>query len=280
MTGGNRSHLVDCEKLDADQRTTSPEANFMEIGFNAIVFFHIVVGSIGLISFWVPVVARKRRGLHTQAGKVFAYAMLATAVSAALAAVLTLLDPLATHPETSARYAVSLRAVNGLMLLYLAAITFAAAFTGLRAARLKRRWGGHGDGAEVAVHLIAFLLALAVLVVGWQLGSWLMMGLSMIGLSGAPGTLRRLRRIPNQGQEWKYQHMGAMLGAGIAAHTAFLVFGAGRFVDSSLGNSVWVWLAPTLIGVPAISIWTRVLRRRDAETHPTTKQTPSLEARA
>ncbi|MEM1412727.1 MAG: hypothetical protein AAGH19_10255 [Pseudomonadota bacterium] len=245
-------------------RHAQPETDRMETLFNTLVLFHIAVGSIGLTSFWVPVVARKRRGLHTQAGKVFAYAMLATALSAALAALLTLLAPLATHPEISSRYANNLRAVNGLMLLYLAAITFAAAFTGLKAARLKRRWGAHRERLETAIHGSAFVLAIAVLLVGWQRGSWLMMGLSLIGLLGTPGTLRRILNRPNQGMEWKYQHMGAMLAAGIAAHTAFLVFGAGRFVDSSLGNSIWVWLAPTLIGVPAIALWTRIHRRRDA----------------
>lgn len=191
--------------------------------------------------------------------------MLATAASAALAALLTLIDPLTTHPEVSSRYAVSLRAVNGLNLLYLAAITFAAAFTGLRAAGLKRGWGAHGDRTELAVQVAAFLLAGATLFVGWKVDSVLMMAISFIGLLGTPGNIRRILFKPNQGLEWKYQHMGAMLGAGIAAHTAFFVFGAGRFVESSLGGSVWVWLAPTLVGMPATMIWERILRRQEQQ---------------
>jgi len=78
--------------------------------------------------------------------------------------------------------------------------------------------------------------------------------------------------------EWKYQHMGSMLGAGIAAHTAFLVFGAGRFVDSSLSNSPLVWLAPTIIGVPATIIWTRYYRRQEKRRKSATSfPTQSLE---
>ncbi len=234
----------------------------MEAIFNAIVLFHIVAGSIGLASFWLPVFARKRKGLHTKAGKIFAYAMLVTAISAAIAAVLTLIAPLITHPEISSRHVVSLRAVNGLMLLYLSAITFGAAFTGLRAVRMKRSWGSHRDIGELCVHGVSFLLALSVLVIGWHLDSALMMGMSVIGLIGAPINFHRIAAVPNQGQEWKYQHMSSMLAAGIAAHTAFLIFGSSRFIDSSLGGSVWVWLAPTLIGVPAMMIWTRTLRRK------------------
>ncbi|MEM7704998.1 MAG: hypothetical protein AAF358_05565 [Pseudomonadota bacterium] len=246
----------------------------MELLFKAVVLVHIVVGSIGLASFWLPVFARKRRGLHTQAGKVFAYAMMVTAASAAVAALLTLIDPLATHPETSSRYAVNLRAVNGLMLLYLSAITFAAAFAGLRAVRMKRAWGGHRSQVELLIHGSSFVLAGAVLVTGWYLDSVLMMSLSAIGLLGAPGTMRRILSVPNRGLEWKYQHMSSMLGAGIAAHTAFLVFGSSRFIHSSLGSSVWVWLAPTLIGVPATMIWTRILRRKESPGDRVTTNQP------
>jgi hypothetical protein len=235
----------------------------METLFNSIVLLHIVVGSVGLASFWVPVFARKQKGLHTQAGKIFAYAMMVTAISAAAAAILTLIDPLATHPETSSRYAASLRAINGLMLLYLAAITFNAAFAGLRAVRMKRCYGGHRALDELFSNGVSFVLAIAVLLVGWQTGSVLMMALSAIGIMGTPGNVRLIMWTAKSPWEWKYQHMGSMLGAGIAAHTAFLVFGAGRFVDSSLSNSVLVWLAPTLIGIPATLIWTRYYRRQE-----------------
>ncbi len=250
----------------------------MESLFNTIVLIHIVVGSIGLASFWVPVFARKRKGLHTQAGKIFAYSMLATGATAAFAAMLTLAFPLVTHPETPARYEASLRAVNGLMLLYLAVITFSSAFGGLRAVQLKRDFGGHREHADLAINMLGFALALAVLVVGWRMNSILMMGLSMIGIIGIPGNIRLLLWKPKSPLEWKYQHMGSMLGAGIAAHTAFLVFGAGRFVDSSLSSSPLVWLAPTIIGVPATMIWTRYYRRQEKRLKSAIPLTPqSLE---
>lgn len=235
----------------------------MELLFKTIILFHIAVGSIGLASFWVPVFARKRKGLHTQAGKIFAYSMMATGATAACAALLTLALPLVTHPETPARYEASLRAVNGLMLLYLAVITFSSAFGGLRAVRLKGDFGGHRERADLAINVLGFVLSLAVLIVGWRMNYAVMIGLSLIGIIGIPGNIRLLLWKPKSPLEWKYQHMGSMLGAGIAAHTAFLVFGMGRFVDSSLGNSVWVWLAPTIIGVPATMIWTRYYRQQE-----------------
>jgi hypothetical protein len=247
----------------SDAGVPQAETITVETIFNAIVFVHVIVGSVGLASFWLPVFAPKRRGLHTRAGRVFAYAMMATGFSAALASTLTLLAPLATHPETSSRYEESLRAVNGLMLLYLAVITFLSAFGGLRAVRLKSAYGGHRERLDLSLNILGFILAAAVMIVGWRMGSVLMMGLSLIGLLGIPGNIRLLFLAPTSPREWKYHHLSSMLGAGIAAHTAFLVFGAGRFVDSSLTGHPLVWLAPTLVGVPAIRFWKRYYRRQE-----------------
>ena len=135
----------------------------MENLFEIFLLMHIVAGSIGLTSFWIPIFARKGRGLHSKAGKVFAYAMMATATSAAIVALLTIIDPLATHPTTSSRYAINLRAINGLMLLYLAVLTYGAAFTGLRAVRMKLSRGAHRDALELGIQGAVFLLAAAVL---------------------------------------------------------------------------------------------------------------------
>ncbi len=66
---------------------------------------------------------------------------------------------------------------------------------------------------------------------------------------------------------WMYEHLGAMLGAGIAFHTAFAVFGASRLFD--IGLTGWVsvipWVLPAAVGIPATIIWTRSYRRRYGE---------------
>jgi hypothetical protein len=58
--------------------------------------------------------------------------------------------------------------------------------------------------------------------------------------------------------------MNAMIGTGIAFHTAFAVFGSGRLFD--LGLEGWVavipWILPALIGIPAVAIWTRHYQRK------------------
>ena len=59
---------------------------------------------------------------------------------------------------------------------------------------------------------------------------------------------------------WWFEHMTSMLGACIAATTAFLVVNAQRWGLDTF--SILVWLAPAIVGVPAIAIWTGYYRRK------------------
>jgi hypothetical protein len=54
-----------------------------------------------------------------------------------------------------------------------------------------------------------------------------------------------------------------MIGAGVAFHTAFAVFGMSRLVDTGILGPVAVlpWILPTLIGVPAAMLFSRKYRR-------------------
>ena len=66
---------------------------------------------------------------------------------------------------------------------------------------------------------------------------------------------------------WMYEHIGAMLGSGIAFHTAFAVFGSAQLIDINLAGWLQVvpWIAPTIIGIPAILLWTRHYQRKFGE---------------
>ncbi|MEM9303438.1 MAG: hypothetical protein AAGE01_15080 [Pseudomonadota bacterium] len=234
----------------------------MHNAFSTLILAHVVLGAVALCSFWIPAFAPKRRGLHTRAGQVFAWTMMATASLAGAASVLTLVAPLATHPEAAqtARSALNLRLGSGLMLGYLASITFVAAFSGLRAIRLRGNHAAHRSPSEIIANVVAFGLAVAVLVAGIRYEAMLLIGLSVIGLIGVPGNLRFIFATPKTPQDWLYQHISSMLGAGIAAHTAFLIFGTNRLAPQ-LASEPLVWLAPTLIGVP-VTHWLIRKRRR------------------
>ena len=76
--------------------------------------------------------------------------------------------------------------------------------------------------------------------------------------------LHYMRREPNNRMAWFYEHIGAILGAGIAFHTAFAVFGASRLFEFRLPGAWQVvpWILPALVGIPAIVLTTRHYRRK------------------
>ena len=52
--------------------------------------------------------------------------------------------------------------------------------------------------------------------------------------------------------DWMKEHIVSMGTSGIAAHTAFLVFGASRVLPIALTQSSWAfipWVAPSVVGV-------------------------------
>jgi hypothetical protein len=75
---------------------------------------------------------------------------------------------------------------------------------------------------------------------------------------------------------WWFEHMSSMLGACIAATTAFLVVNAPRLGFDTF--SILVWLAPSIVGVPVIAIWTGYYRRKFARTTGTRAPGSGLQA--
>ena len=62
--------------------------------------------------------------------------------------------------------------------------------------------------------------------------------------------------------------MECMLVAGIAFHTAFLVFGARSLLGGSLIEGSWSflpWVLPTAVGLPAVHFWTRFYKKKFGE---------------
>ncbi|MGD0442904.1 MAG: hypothetical protein ABSA39_03115 [Edaphobacter sp.] len=81
-----------------------------------------------------------------------------------------------------------------------------------------------------------------------------------IGMSGAAGQLLSFVQKPKEKMFWWYTHLGNMIGSYIAAWSAFSVVTLTRVI----GNHWYVWLWPTMIGVPAIAVTTAYYRRKFA----------------
>ena len=59
-----------------------------------LVNTHILFGAASLVLFWIPVVARKGSPLHVRAGRYYSIAMYVVSVSAFVASMLVLADPI------------------------------------------------------------------------------------------------------------------------------------------------------------------------------------------
>jgi hypothetical protein len=79
-----------------------------------------------------------------------------------------------------------------------------------------------------------------------------------IGILMAAGRIYEFLRPPRDRMFWWYEHLQGMLGSYIAAWTAFSVVTLSRL----FGSTWYVWLWPTIIGVPAISLTTAYYQRK------------------
>jgi hypothetical protein len=92
----------------------------------------------------------------------------------------------------------------------------------------------------------------------------LLYALSPIGIFTGLDIKTAVRNKHQYKKTWLYEHLLALLGTGIAFHTAFAVFGAGQIFNLSFSGFTQVvpWITPALIGTPAISIWTRIYKKK------------------
>lgn len=228
---------------------------------------HVVFGAVGLIAFWFPIFAKKGGRLHRQAGTVFkwcAYIVLAAA-AVALAIRVTALTFQGITPFSDA-------GPYGFIIFlgYLVVVTFVVLHHGVTVLNNKRDPGLMKTPANLLLAWLAIgasttIVAYALLVSPPT--KILLLALSPIGFLSGRGILRFINSPPASSRAWFYEHLGAMIGAGIAFHTAFFVFGSSRLFD--IGLTGWVaaipWLAPTAIGIPATIILTSHYRRKFGE---------------
>ena len=153
-------------------------------------------------------------------------------------------------------------------LAYLAGVTLAAGWQGIWAIETKREPKAMRTPFSVALNALIFLAGLIVLVLGIKHGSGPLIALSPLGPFICGGNLSYLLRGPQSRMHWWYEHLGSMIGTGIAGYTAFVVFGGSRLFPSVARSQLYTifWVLPALIGVPAIYMTIAYYRRKFHET--------------
>jgi uncharacterized membrane protein len=226
-----------------------------------ILYLHIAGGSAALLSMIIPMLTRKGGPSHRRSGWVFVGGMTIVSTTAlALSVARYLFDP---RPEAKA---------FALFLFYIAILTGAGVSSGIRALRTKDRTVARSHAWDIGLAALLTLTALAMAAYGIRTGRVLFVGFSVIGLVNGAQGLKYWLRPPAHPMHWWFQHMSSMLGSCIAATTAFLVVNAPQAGLSRL--SLIVWFAPSVIGAPAIAIWTAYYKRRFASSAMPTPHSP------
>lgn len=230
-------------------------------------FVHVLFGAIGLMAFWIPIFAKKGAVNHVRYGKIFvwsAYVVLGFAAIALLARITDLAARGVGPADEPALFAFIV------FLGYLTFVTFVIVRHGVAVLRHKGNPAALRTSLNMVLAYGALIASLGIVLYALLISppnKILLFALSPIGFGTGMGNLRYMNSAAPSRRGWMYEHLGAMLGAGIAFHTAFAVFGSTRLFD--IGLSGWVavipWIAPAVIGIPAITLWTRHYRRKFGE---------------
>ncbi|MEL6593510.1 MAG: hypothetical protein AAFQ87_10560 [Bacteroidota bacterium] len=235
----------------------------MESIFNIILGLHITAGTISLILFWIPVIVKKRKGLHTKIGRIYVYTMWIVVISSAvlcglnifrdrmiMAAFLGVITVLTAHP-----------------LWYAIAILKYKKNLPLRIVRIRQVLSAVLFAGSVGITIWSILL-------GVQGMAILLLIFGIIGMvSSRPLFVKAAKAQASH--HWITDHLDGMIGTGIAAYTAFLAFG-GRVLMADLFSEylmVIPWVAPTIIGTIIIR---RMKKRYTPKKRVATTHTQSI----
>ena len=220
---------------------------------------HIVFGGAALVLFWIPVMTKKGQLNHVQFGRYYRTAMYTVAGSGALMAIMVLLWPMTVKAQffTSDRdpQAVIERIqVLWGFLLYLSLLSFASTRHGMQTLNAKADRSVLRKRHYLAPLVVLMLGGILLAVLGYVHNRTLHLVFGILGTVISISTLRYCFKPTIKPGEWVIEHLGAMIGSGIGAYTAFLAFG-GRVIFADLGAYQMVfWIAPGVVGGIAANI--------------------------
>ncbi len=209
----------------------------------AFLAIHIAAGTMSFLLAPVALATAKGGKQHKRWGMVYVWSMCAVAATAV---------PMAFFFPVR-------------FLALVAVFSFYMAFAGYRVLRLKDL--ARGGSAELIDWVAGALTFASSALLAWL--SWFrpatievipVVGVifGFIGMRAASVQMFSFVRKPKERMFWWYGHLGSFIGSYIAAWSAFSVVTLGRM----LGNAWYIWLWPSMIGVPAIIMTTVYYKRK------------------
>jgi len=237
------------------------------------LYLHIFVGAFALFLFWVPVFTRKGNRDHKRFGRYFSYAMYTIAFSGLVMSSLDLMFPLAMHAGElnleglEAENAMTEIRSFGLFLFSLSVLVLTSTRHGWLTILYREDREPLRHPLHVGLNGVLILVGVVLFSTGLNVGGILFMIFGVLQIVTGLGNLRYIFRKELRPKEWWIQHLGGLIGSGIGAYTAFAVFGGRRFFQEIFTSnfesfSVFLWIAPGVIGSIAIILLTRHYRNK------------------
>lgn len=226
-----------------------------------LVTSHIGVGALALLLFWVPAIARKGSPLHVGAGRIYVIAMYIVSVTAFVASIIVLADPLnirrpgEVFDEIKANALAEQFRTFSLFLLMLSVLVFTSLRHGIAALHERRQPGTLIRPLHKGTILALGLLAVVVGGSGLVNQQLLLIIFGGIALVAAIGMWRDTRMTSPGRRDLVIAHFNGLIGSGIGAYTAFFAFGGSRFLGDLLQGQWQVvpWVMPAIIGTIVIN---------------------------
>lgn len=220
-------------------------------------WIHIPFGLMGLAVFWLPLVLKKGGRLHRRVGWLFVVCMGVASVTAAVLAVLRLIQG-AQGPRGLTWGG----AAMPVFLFMVSILTLASVHHGIAVLRQKKRTGVTRDWVSLAMPIVLLATSVFTLVVGSMTGMAVLFTLPIVGLLVGGQYLWTMVRRPRDPMYWWFQHMTGMLAGCIAAITAATVTNTGTLVRFVALPGWAFWIGPSLVLVPVLVVWRRVYARK------------------
>ncbi len=235
-----------------------------------LLYFHITLGAVGLVVFWLPTLSKKGSSFHKRIGKIFVWTMFAISISGIIMSVLVLLDPVGVRvPERNLSQAESFSLKQqsrevAVFLLMLSMLVFVNVKQSILVLKVKSERNLLKTPSALAPIVILLAMGIIVGIVGIIIIQPLFIMFSLLSIAISYGLLKYIFKKEIKQREWIIEHMGNILGVGIATYTAFFAFGGLRFFRQIFGSGLQIipWVLPSIIGVLAIIYFSKKYRKK------------------
>lgn len=214
----------------------------MEAITKVLLAIHVFCGFSSIVLFWIPIFLKKGSKNHILTGKVYVFLMWIVVISAGLLSVKNIL----IGKFTVAAF-----------LGFLAIITANPLWYGIAILKNKKGLSDSYRKKHMAFNVLITFAGVLLFTYGIYLkgqgAAVLMLIFGILGMTSGRDVLASYQG-KNKNSSWIEEHISGMLVSGIAAYTAFAVFGGSNFFREYLTGywSVVPWVMPTIVGITII----------------------------